>query len=92
MTPHAQSVRAYLSELDKRGWLKRIAQPVDPRFEISAHLCLAGDGPALRFDRVVGTDLRVFGNLLASRERIALGLGVHEAQLQDTLLSAIARP
>lgn len=92
MTPHAQSVRAYLSELDKRGWLKRIAQPVDPRFEISAHLCLARNGPALRFDRVVGSDLRVFGNLLASRERIALGLGAQEAQLQDRLLSAIRRP
>jgi 4-hydroxy-3-polyprenylbenzoate decarboxylase len=67
-------------------------QPVDPRFEISAHLCLAGDGPALRFDRVLGSDIRVFGNLLASRERIALGLRTRQAQLQDRLLAAIRKP
>lgn len=92
MTPHAQSVRAYLSELDKRGWLKCVAEPVDPRFEISAHLCLAGDGPALRFDHPVGSALRVFGNLLASRERIALGLATAIPQLQAKLVAAIRAP
>ena len=92
MTLHAQSVRAYLSALDKRGWLKRIAEPVEPRFEISAHLCLAGSGPALRFDRAVGSELPVFGNLLSSRERIALGLGTTLNALQGKLSAAIASP
>ena len=92
MTPHAQSVRAYLSQLEAHGLLKRIAQRVDPNFEISAHLCLAGNGPALRFDRVAGSELAVFGNLLCSRERIALGLGVAQNDLQRKLVSAMRAP
>ena len=90
MTPHAQSVRAYLSELDARGGLKRIAARVDPRFEISAHLCLAASGPALRFEQA--GSMPVFGNLLCSRERIALGLGTTPEHLQRKLVAAIRKP
>jgi 2,5-furandicarboxylate decarboxylase 1 len=85
---HPQSARAYLAELEARGLLKAIAQPVDPRFEISAWLCHAGSH-ALRFDRVTGSEMRVFANLLPSRERIALGLGVSPAALQRKLVEAI---
>ena len=66
MTPHSQSVRAYLAALETRGWLRAVTAPVEPRFEISAHFCHAGDGPALRFDRVSGHAMGVFGNLLCS--------------------------
>ena len=92
MTPHAQSVRAYLRELDARGWLQSVAERVDPRFEISAYLCRAGAGPALRFDDVAGSDLRVFGNLLANRERIALGLNTVPRELQTRIVQAIRHP
>ncbi|HKQ27032.1 MAG TPA: UbiD family decarboxylase [Burkholderiales bacterium] len=92
MTLHAQSVRAYLSKLEAHGLLKRIAHRVDPNFEISAHLCLAGNGPALRFDRVAGSEFAVFGNLLCSRERVALGLGVARTDVQRKLVSAMRAP
>ena len=92
MTPHPQSARAYLKALEARGWLKAIAQPLDPKFELSAHLCLTGSGAALRFDRVAGHDMRVFANLLCSRQRIALGLGTCETQLQKKLVQAISAP
>lgn len=92
MTVHPQSVRAYLAQLEARGWMRSIADPVAPRFEISAHFCHAGDGPALRFDRIAGSDMRVFGNLLCSRERIALGLGVRPQELQERIVAAIRRP
>lgn len=92
MTPHPQSVRAYLGALEARGWLKALAQPLDPKFELSAHLCLTGSGPALRFDRVAGHDMRVFANLLCSRQRIAVGLGTSETGLQEKLVQAIAAP
>jgi 4-hydroxy-3-polyprenylbenzoate decarboxylase len=87
-----QSVRAYLAQLDRRGWLRSVGEAVDPRFEIAAHLCLAGAGPALRFDRVAGHDMRVFGNLLCNRERIALGLGTTVARLQERIVAAIGSP
>jgi 2,5-furandicarboxylate decarboxylase 1 len=92
MTPHPQSARAYLAQLDTRGWLKAIAEPADPRFELSAYLCHTGSGPALRFDRVAGHSMRVFGNLLCNRARIALGLGVSEKDLQRRLVQAISAP
>jgi len=92
MTLPTQSVRAYLAQLEARGWLKAIAEPVDPKFELSAYLCHTGSGPALRFDRVAGHAMRVFGNLLCSRQRIALGLGVSEKVLQKRLVEAISAP
>jgi 4-hydroxy-3-polyprenylbenzoate decarboxylase len=92
MNPHPQSARCYLAQLEARGCLKAIAEAVDPAYEISAHLCLNGGGPALRFDRVVGCDMRVFGNLLCDRERIALGLGASVAALQDGIVAAIRAP
>jgi 2,5-furandicarboxylate decarboxylase 1 len=87
-----QSVRTYLAELERRGALASVAETVDPRFEISAHLCLAGAGPALRFERIAGHRMRVFGNLLCSRERIALGLGTTVAELQPRIVAAIDAP
>ncbi|MET0680756.1 MAG: UbiD family decarboxylase, partial [Burkholderiales bacterium] len=87
-----QSVRTYLAELERRGVLASVAETVDPRFEISAHLCLAGAGPALRFERINGHRMRVFGNLLCSRERIALGLGTTVAKLQQRIVAAIDAP
>ena len=88
MTPHPQSARSYLAALDARGWLKHIADEVDPKFELSAWLSLAGE-QAMRFERVAGSDLRAFGNLLTNRERIALGLGVSPAVLQRRIVDAI---
>jgi 4-hydroxy-3-polyprenylbenzoate decarboxylase len=92
MTLHPQSVRGYLAALEARGWLRPVGTPVDPRFEISAHFCRVGDGPALRFDRVAGHDMRVFGNLLCSRERIALGLGIAQDGIQQRLTGAMGSP
>jgi len=92
MMLHPQSVRAYLAQLEARGWLQVVAQPVAPQFELSAYFCRTGDGPALRFDRVAGHEMRVFGNLLCGRERIALGLGIARDDLQKTLVGAIRRP
>jgi 4-hydroxy-3-polyprenylbenzoate decarboxylase len=85
-------VRAYLAGLEARGELKRIERPVDPVFEISAHLALAGSGPAVLCERVAGHGMRVFGNLLGSRERIALGLNVDMTRLQAKIVEAIRAP
>ena len=90
MTGHPQSARSYLAELHARGWLKEIAEPVEPKYELSAWLSLAGE-QALRFDRVAGSHLRAFGNLLTSRERIALGLRTSVTKLQDAIVGAIGR-
>src|SRR5437762_1948714 len=85
-------MRAFLKTLEERALLRIIIEPVDPRYEISAYFCLNGAGPALRFERVAGSDLPVVGNLFCSRERLALGLGTTVAELQARIVAAIDAP
>jgi 4-hydroxy-3-polyprenylbenzoate decarboxylase len=87
-----QSIRPLLNKLERRGELARIAEAVDPKFEISAFLSLADRGPALMFEQVVGSRLRATGNLLASRERIALALGGNVSALLPRIMQAIREP
>ena len=91
MTAHGQSVRNYLAQLAAGGELRDVRETVDPKFELSACLCHAGAGPALRFQHLAGHEMGAFGNLLNSRARIALGLGVGTSALQGTLLAAVAQ-
>ena len=85
----ALGFREYLELLEGRGALRAIETSVDPKYEISAHLYLNGPGPALRFEHVAGSRMRVVGNLLCSRERIALGLGIPTIELQRKIVAAI---
>src|SRR5918995_3997493 len=85
-------MREYLSLLAEHGQLRAISAQVDPRYEISAYLNINGAGPALKFERVAGRTMSVVGNLLCSRERIALGLGTSVAEMQGTIVAAIDKP
>jgi 4-hydroxy-3-polyprenylbenzoate decarboxylase len=87
-----QSLRGFLDQLERVGELRRIREPVDPRFELSALLAAGDRGPALWFEDVSGHELPVVGGLLASRERIAHGLGVAAGEIQNRLLHALAHP
>lgn len=87
-----RSLRAYLEMLAERGELRAIGEEVAPRYEIAAHLALAGAGPALRFERVAGSAMAVVGNVLPTRERIALGLGTTLDGLQGKIVAAIGAP
>jgi 4-hydroxy-3-polyprenylbenzoate decarboxylase len=87
-----QSIRATLGALEERGELRRLAAPVDPRFEISACLEVDPGGPALLFESVVGGALPVVGNVLNSRRRIADALDVGLGDLQKRIVDAISRP
>lgn len=85
-------LRGYLRLLEERGALRSFEASVEPRFEISAYFCVNGAGPALKFARVAGSEMSVVGNLLCSRERIALGLGTSTAELQQRIVGAIDSP
>ncbi len=89
---HRQSMRHYLGALDRAGELERIPDLVDARYEIAAYLVEEQRGPALLFEHVRGSDLRVVANLLNSRGRIALGLGVELAGIQERILAALDDP
>src|SRR3989442_13760338 len=88
----ALGFRQSLELLEARGALRAIETSIDPKYEISARLYLNGHGPALRFEHVAGSEMRVVGSLLCSRERIALGLGIPTIELQRKIVAAIDAP
>ena len=87
-----QSLRTVLADLEQAGELRRIAEPVSPRFELSAMLAAADRGPALLFESVQGSPMPVVGNVLGSRERIAASLGVAVEGLGERVVAALAAP
>jgi 4-hydroxy-3-polyprenylbenzoate decarboxylase len=87
-----QSIRTFLSGLEQTGELVRIDKTVEARFELSAFLSLADSGPALLFEHVAGSELKVVGNLFNSRQRIATAIGCPVSGISAALHAAIANP
>ncbi len=70
----------FIADLDTRGLLARVGEPVSPDLEIAAvtdETCKRpGGGPALLFEQPTGFDIPVVSNLYGSMERMCLALGV----------------
>ncbi len=83
-------LRSFLERLKETGDLLEIDSEVRSRFEITAVLkeALGQQGaPAVLFNNVRGyPGKKVVGNLLASRQKLALALGCTEEELRDTYL------
>lgn len=85
----------FLAELDRRGWLVRVGEPVSPDLDICAvtdRACKSpGGGPALLFEQPIGYDIPVATNVFGSMERMCLALGVasldEAARALDELLT-----
>ena len=78
-----KDLREFIAALEARGWLRRIAEPVDCYLEITEITDrvskLEGDGnKALLFEHVKGYDMPVLMNAFGSYERMALALGVEK--------------
>ncbi len=73
-------INAFISELDRRGDLARISEPVSPDLEIAAVIDRVskspGGGPALLFEKPTGHGMPVAANLFGSMARMCLALGV----------------
>jgi len=72
-----RDLRDFLSQLEARGELKRIAAAVDPRLEMT-EICdrvLRQGGPALLFEKPTGHAIPVLANLFGTVKRVALGMG-----------------
>jgi len=88
----SRDLRGYLAELEQSGELVSIGPEVDPRFELAAVLDLLEAGPAVRFEQVTGSPMKVVGNVVSSRARTASALGVAPEGISRVLLEAIAAP
>jgi len=72
-----RDLRDFIDQLESKGLLKRISQPVDANLEMT-EICdrtLRRGGPALLFENVIGSDTPVLGNLFGTTERVAMGMG-----------------
>ena len=78
-----KSLQHFVAVLEKKGELRRIAEPLSPHLEITEvtdRVCKQ-DGPALLFENVPGYELPVLMNAFGSLRRMCLALEV--ASLDD---------
>src|SRR5690554_2880822 len=83
MTPMKyKDLRDFISLLEQRGQLKRIAIEVDPYLEMT-EICdrtLRAGGPALLFENPKGYSVPVLANLFGTPQRVALGMGAESVE------------
>jgi len=92
-----KDLRDFLAQLEARGQLRRVREPIAPALEITevADRVLRANGPALLFERPSGHAMPVLANLFGTPERVALGMGaesVSELRGIGELLSALKEP
>ena len=92
-----KDLREFIDFLEKRGELKRISEPVDPRLEMT-EICdrtLKKRGPALLFENPIGYNTPVLCNLFGTEQRVAMGMGQESlSQLREVgeLLAYLRQP
>jgi 2,5-furandicarboxylate decarboxylase 1 len=82
-----RDLRHFLNVLQKSGELLPVTDEVDLRYEISEFLRQTDrvHGPALSFEHIKGHSMKVVGNLVGTRKRLALAFGVKN---EEKLLEA----
>jgi 4-hydroxy-3-polyprenylbenzoate decarboxylase len=86
-------LREFISQLEARGELKRIAAPVSPRLEMT-EICdrvLRAGGPALLFENPAGHSMPVLANLFGTTGRVAAAMGVAPSGKDGGSLREIGR-
>jgi 2,5-furandicarboxylate decarboxylase 1 len=86
-------LKDFINHLKDRGEILTLSIPFDPRFEISTILSEIGkkESPALLFEKVKNYPIAVVGNLLGTRKRLSLALGVDEKNLFEESLTKLEK-
>jgi 4-hydroxy-3-polyprenylbenzoate decarboxylase len=92
-----QDLRDFIGQLESTGQLRKLAESVSPRLELTAigDKLLRSGGPAVLCTRVDGYSFPCLINLFGTPERVALGMGAASAaELRDVgrLLAALKEP
>jgi len=87
-----QDLRSVMSLFEKSGDLLHVQEELDPRYEVAAALTLKPEGPALCFDRVKGYSIPVVGNILNTRKKYGLSLGVPDSETFLHTVHALTHP
>jgi 2,5-furandicarboxylate decarboxylase 1 len=84
--------RNFLTYLEETGELVRIKKTVNPRFELAAVGSKFEGKQAVLFEKVEGSKMTVVCNVLGTRNRFCMGLGVKdEKQIHARITSTISR-
>ncbi len=77
-----ENLNEFVRELERQGELKRISLPVDPYLEITefADRAVKSGGPALLFEKPVGSQAPLLINAFASMRRMEIALGVNDIE------------
>ncbi|HWH72773.1 MAG TPA: UbiD family decarboxylase [Methylibium sp.] len=92
-----RDLRDFLEGLDRLGELRRVADPVAVRLEMTAfsNFALRAEGPALLFEQALGTGgaykIPVLTNLFGTPRRVALGMGANDAGALREIGELLAR-
>jgi 4-hydroxy-3-polyprenylbenzoate decarboxylase len=92
--PPYDDLRAFLTRLEKAGELIRISAPVDPYLEaaeIATRVVRAG-GPALLFEKPVGSKIPLLLNLFGTEKRMAWALGVERLDEHAERIASLLTP
>ncbi|WP_127996588.1 UbiD family decarboxylase domain-containing protein [Piscinibacter defluvii] len=92
-----RDLRDFMAGLEASGELRRVADPVSARLEMTAvsDFVLRQGGPALLFERPDGYKFPVLANLFGTPRRVALGMGatgVGELRDIGLLLASLKEP
>lgn len=85
------NIREFLQLLDRKGLLLHIKKPVDIKYEVST-IAKQLRGKPVIFEQVKGFTMPVFSNVCATRDLLALGLGIDKRDLIKTVAQAIEQP
>jgi len=92
-----RDLRDFIDGLERLGELKRVAEPVSARLEMTAlsDRVLRAGGPALLFERPDGYEIPALTNLFGGARRVALGMGAADlGELREIgeMLAALKEP
>lgn len=86
------SFRGFLKKIEDLGEAVHVWDRVSPNFEVSAVMKFIPDFPVIFFENVDGYNVRIVGNVCATRRRICLALETTPNKLYDVILEAMKQP
>jgi len=93
-----KNLSEFIDFLDEKGEVVHISESVSSELEITeiANRVILNQGPALKFENVLGTDIPIVVNLFGTHQRVAWALGVESIEEQSdrvrTILDMVQSP
>jgi 2,5-furandicarboxylate decarboxylase 1 len=86
-------IKGFVEYLKENGELLTLSYPLAPKFEISTILSELGkkEAPALLFEKVKGYSFPVVGNLLGTKKRLSMALGIDQENFFENALSKLEK-